>query len=606
MENYTFSIPSDQYDNISNGYLLIEKTLENYQNWYNLRLDDSIFVAPVVVPFRIYHVKVHSIGIVDGNERSKNGGGLIVYVKTATYGDKIKTNLYNLNVFSKSCSISENEAFELSPMCNSKIDIAHRNKPRDVLPISLPSGYQLKVISNNYEDQLVRNLAEKHTFGESTNGLCLLLWKEKKLVGAAVIRPNQIGRRKHRAESRIFGPELIHIRDYSVYIDRTFSEYNGISKHRIYYLLYIAILQLSRSMFIYPTSYICGASYDLLPAAQKAGFRVELPENESESVFYWKSFGSRTSEPHSAIEYKKIKTTYRNYLKSRRMSSSWFCFNKIEIIVKSLELGMWLISDHKHQRAKWSSINYGDRIFLADLNGDLIAVAAVERTSKRKIRGYERYPLAIEFSSSYRCTVEEKVAFSKIMSWLKKIHVGGISSIPEEISLHLVNELRIRRNDDLMYVQPNRLLLPGTNYEIKKKHVFVVQAWSLKDSVLPVIRLICEGTGFAVTHSEDRQGMVVFADIWRLMNEAEVILVDFSDQRPNVFLEFGMALVLGKPIVVITQSKEDIPSDTPNLKWSLYEEKRALKDLRDVIPNAIAHAIEDVEESSKNNEARVF
>lgn len=48
-----------------------------------------------------------------------------------------------------------------------------------------------------------------------------------------------------------------------------------------------------------------------------------------------------------------------------------------------------------------------------------------------------------------------------------------------------------------------------------------------------------------VTHASDRQGQVIFEDIWILMNEAQAVLVDFTQKRPNVYLEYGMALVLG-------------------------------------------------------------
>ena len=104
-----------------------------------------------------------------------------------------------------------------------------------------------------------------------------------------------------------------------------------------------------------------------------------------------------------------------------------------------------------------------------------------------------------------------------------------------------------------MWVSPNRYLLIGRDFKLRHKNVFVVQSWSLRDNILPMIRLICDAKSYTVSHSEDRNGQVIFDDIWRLMNESEVVLVDFTEQRPNVYLEYGMALVLGRPIVSITQ-----------------------------------------------------
>ena len=48
--------------------------------------------------------------------------------------------------------------------------------------------------------------------------------------------------------------------------------------------------------------------------------------------------------------------------------------------------------------------------------------------------------------------------------------------------------------------------------------------------------------------------------------------MDFTKKRPNVYLEYGMALVLGKPVVAISQTLEDIPSDTPHLKVIRYDD----------------------------------
>src|SRR5262249_52978055 len=101
-----------------------------------------------------------------------------------------------------------------------------------------------------------------------------------------------------------------------------------------------------------------------------------------------------------------------------------------------------------------------------------------------------------------------------------------------------------------------------------------------------------------------RDGQVIFQPVWKLMNEAEAIIVDFSSQRPNVFLEYGMALVLGKPIVAITQNKSDIPSDTPNLKWYLYRENAPLVDLEKVLPRAISDTIAEI--SALNATARAI
>ncbi|MCD9525418.1 hypothetical protein GRJ22_02495 [Photobacterium carnosum] len=50
-------------------------------------------------------------------------------------------------------------------------------------------------------------------------------------------------------------------------------------------------------------------------------------------------------------------------------------------------------------------------------------------------------------------------------------------------------------------------------------------------------------------------------DIFDLIYCAEVIVVDFTGRNPNVMYETGIAHTLGKTVIPITQSIDDIPSD---------------------------------------------
>ncbi len=166
--------------------------------------------------------------------------------------------------------------------------------------------------------------------------------------------------------------------------------------------------------------------------------------------------------------------------------------------------------------------------------------------------------------------------------------------LPIEFSHVLIDRVLATERKDQMWVNPNPYLLRNRKFDQISGTVFVVQAWDLKDSVLPVMRGIIEGCGFRVTHASDRQGQVIFEDIWILLNESEAVLVDFTKKRPNVYLEYGMALVLGKPIIAVTQDKADLPSDTPNLKYIEYPatiEGRAF--LEAALPAALRDTIED-------------
>jgi len=59
-------------------------------------------------------------------------------------------------------------------------------------------------------------------------------------------------------------------------------------------------------------------------------------------------------------------------------------------------------------------------------------------------------------------------------------------------------------------------------------------------------------------------------DIWMALNSAKLIIADCSDRNPNVFYEIGLAHVVGKPVILLTQDKKDIPFDLLHLRHIQY------------------------------------
>lgn len=63
----------------------------------------------------------------------------------------------------------------------------------------------------------------------------------------------------------------------------------------------------------------------------------------------------------------------------------------------------------------------------------------------------------------------------------------------------------------------------------------------------------------------------IMADVWSLTNHAKVVVCDCTQKNPNVFYELGIAHTLGKPTILITQQKSDIPFDLQGHRYILYE-----------------------------------
>ena len=62
----------------------------------------------------------------------------------------------------------------------------------------------------------------------------------------------------------------------------------------------------------------------------------------------------------------------------------------------------------------------------------------------------------------------------------------------------------------------------------------------------------------------------IMEKVWNGICAAEVILADCTERNPNVFYEIGIAHTVGKKVVLITRSEEDIPSDIQPFDHILY------------------------------------
>src|ERR1700709_196583 len=60
-------------------------------------------------------------------------------------------------------------------------------------------------------------------------------------------------------------------------------------------------------------------------------------------------------------------------------------------------------------------------------------------------------------------------------------------------------------------------------------------------------------------------------DIWHLVLSSRVLLADLTGKNPNVFYELGLAHAARKPVLLMTQSMEDVPFDLRALRVITYD-----------------------------------
>jgi hypothetical protein len=59
--------------------------------------------------------------------------------------------------------------------------------------------------------------------------------------------------------------------------------------------------------------------------------------------------------------------------------------------------------------------------------------------------------------------------------------------------------------------------------------------------------------------------------IWGSIFAAKIIVADCTTRNANVFYELGLAHVIGKPVILIAQNDDDVPSDIHHLDYIKYK-----------------------------------
>lgn len=64
----------------------------------------------------------------------------------------------------------------------------------------------------------------------------------------------------------------------------------------------------------------------------------------------------------------------------------------------------------------------------------------------------------------------------------------------------------------------------------------------------------------------------ILEDIWVHICKSKIIIADVTGRNPNVFYEMGIAHTVGKPVIIITQDRTDIPFDVSQFRYFLYSD----------------------------------
>lgn len=105
--------------------------------------------------------------------------------------------------------------------------------------------------------------------------------------------------------------------------------------------------------------------------------------------------------------------------------------------------------------------------------------------------------------------------------------------------------------------------------------------------VIKKLRIACE-------RGDDVFGPnVIMDEINRQIAQAHFVLADLTGKNPNVFYEVGIAHAIGKPVILLAQSLDDVPFDLRHRRFILYDySPRGCKQLEKTLKDHLRAIVE--------------
>lgn len=118
----------------------------------------------------------------------------------------------------------------------------------------------------------------------------------------------------------------------------------------------------------------------------------------------------------------------------------------------------------------------------------------------------------------------------------------------------------------------------GKSFKVDPKLSFVLMPFAERFRPIynEIIKPVVEQFGLTCVRADDLYGSkAIIEDIWKLINEAKIIIADVTGKNPNVFYEIGLAHAVGKEVIIISQTIDDVPFDLRHLRCFIYQDSVA-------------------------------
>lgn len=63
----------------------------------------------------------------------------------------------------------------------------------------------------------------------------------------------------------------------------------------------------------------------------------------------------------------------------------------------------------------------------------------------------------------------------------------------------------------------------------------------------------------------------IVGDLWQMIQNSKLLLAELTTKNANVFYELGLAHAIGKPVILVAETMDDVPFDLQSLRILLYD-----------------------------------
>ena len=146
----------------------------------------------------------------------------------------------------------------------------------------------------------------------------------------------------------------------------------------------------------------------------------------------------------------------------------------------------------------------------------------------------------------------------------------------------------------------NRLIVsPRFRTDLASRYqsdIFVVMPFSAALTALyqDHLRLVAQSLQMTIARADDFfSSEQIMPEVWSAIAKAKVVIADCTGRNPNVFYEIGLAHALGKSVVLITQTPQDVPFDLKAFRCLEYEfTPRGMKAFEDALTKTLKSIFE--------------